>query len=248
MLIATSSGGGMNVVLIPILILAFGFGPSEAIGTAFFALTIGSVVATVRFFNKGFLDVRRGVILGAASSPGVFVGSYLSYLAEGRVFQAVLGVVVVMLAVLMVLRGRTRAQGTHGSAEAGPEARSTFAYKIDLRLGASLLFLVGVFVGFFGQGGGLVLVPVLQYLGFPIFVTLGTARIIALIAGSSALASHLAVSKVNLVYGVPIAIGAVVGGMLGVEIDAAMKANVLRLAAASLICLLGLALILETLL
>ena len=58
MLVSTVSGGGMNVVMIPVLVLAFNFGPGEAIGTSFLALTIGSVVAAFRLVR----------VLGAAGA------------------------------------------------------------------------------------------------------------------------------------------------------------------------------------
>ena len=53
MLVSTISGGGMNVVIIPILVLAFNFGPGEAIGISFFALTVESVVAAAGSSSEG---------------------------------------------------------------------------------------------------------------------------------------------------------------------------------------------------
>ena len=237
MLVSTMTGGGTNVVLIPVLILVFHFPPGEAIGTSFMALTAGSTVAAIRFFRRGHVDVRRGVLLGASAIPGVVSGSLFSFFAQDNVFQMLIGLVVIGLSATMLLRGPA-ADGLRGSPD----------YDVNMKMGAPMLFLAGVFVGVFGQGGGLVIMPVMQFLGFPIAAALGTMRIIALLMGGTAFVTRLAVAQVDVWSGLALAAGSVIGGFLGAEIGSAMKAEALRLAVAVLIGSLGVALVLEAVL
>ena len=92
MLVSTISGGGANVAMLPVLVLSFGLSPGDSIGTAFLALVLGSSAAALRFFKKGHLDVKRGLILGAATIPGTVLGSLISYLSEGIPLEIPFGV------------------------------------------------------------------------------------------------------------------------------------------------------------
>lgn len=240
MIVSTISGGGANVVMLPILILAFGLSPGEAIGTAFLALILGSIAAAVRFLKGGHLDIKRGLILGAAIIPGTLLGSLISYLSEGIPLEIPLGIVVIGLAIMMVV------QDKRGNARQGDAAEKGVADRpVRLGLGSILLAFIGIFVGFSGQGGGLILVPTLSYIGFPIMTALGTTRLIAIIGGGTILFSRLALSQVNLFYGVALAAGTITGGFLGAELSSKLRAGPLKLFTALLIGVLGAALALS---
>lgn len=240
MLVSTISGGGTNVLIIPVLVLAFNFTPGEAIGTSFLALTVGSFVAAAKFMKEGHLDLRKGLLLGASTVPGVVAGSYLSYLAEGVAFTVLLGLVIIALAVTMAVRSPASGLGP----EAGDRRGS---HNITAWTSLVLMVSVGFFIGFFGQGGGLILVPLLQFIGLPIVATLGTVRVIALLAGGSGFLARLAVLQVNLPYGVALAAGTGLGGFLGAKVSVSMRAKGLRITAAVLIAVLGLLLVLSQL-
>lgn len=238
MLVATISGGGANVVMVPILILTYGLSPGAAIGTAFLALIVGSVAAAIRFFKKGQLNVKNGVILGLAFIPGSVLGSLISFLSEGISLEIPLGVIVIGLAVMMVVRDR---QGSlpKGNALVNGDKRPRMG------LASILLTSIGVFVGFSGQGGGLILIPVLRYAGFSIVAALGMARLVAIIGGGAIFFSRLALSQVDLLYGLALAVGTTAGGFLGVEMSSKLKGGSLRLVTAILIGALGVALTLS---
>lgn len=239
MFISTISGGGSNVILIPILILGFHFNPGEAIGTSFLALTSGSLVSGMTFFRKGYVSVKKGSLLGLASIPGVLAGSIFSYQADKRAFGILLGFVVIALAVLMILYPRLIARQSKAIHQKDPEHAVVQHSQVDLRTSSILVAGIGFFVGFFGQGGGLVLTPLLQFLGFPILVSLGTARLISIFIGGSALVTRLAVEQVNITFGIALAIGTMIGGFLGVEFSSKLRTEIVKWVVASIIVILG---------
>lgn len=241
MLVSTISGGGLNVVMIPILVLAYGLSPGQAIGTMFLALTVGTFVAAVKFTKEGHVDLRNGIVLGVTTVPGVVAGSYLSYLAEGPAFGVLLGAVIVALAVLMAVRPPA------SSLAAGREERGA-KYSVNMRAGVPLMVSIGFFIGFFGQGGGLLLVPALQFIGLPVVATLGTVRVIAFLTGGTGFLARLAVFQVNVVYGAALAVGTSLGGFLGAKVSVTVRVQVLRVTVAVVIAFLGVLLILSQLL
>lgn len=247
MLVSTISGGGNNVILIPVLILAFNFSPNVAIGTSFLALIPGTIVSAVEFYRKRRIDIRRGLLLGLASIPGVITGSLLASVAQDTAFKIVLALVIIGLSILMLFRDRLVSRTMSEKATNGTLKGSAGSqdYKVNLKIGFLILLLVGFFVGIFGQGGGLVVIPILLFLGFPILVSLGTTRLIALLVGVTALAVRLGEAQVNMTFGLALAIGAMVGGFLGVEFSSYFRAGVLRWVVTALIASLGVLMLLQ---
>ena len=233
--------------MIPVLNLAFHFAPGDAIGTSFLALTVGSIVSGMRFFRKGYLDLKRGITLGLAVVPGVLTGSVFSFLAQDRTFKILLGLVVISLSILMIRRNRhVQRRASDGAHTGFPSSISSQKYEIDLRKGSVLMASIGIFVGLFGQGGGLVLMPVMQFLGFPVIVALGTARFISIFLGATSFFTRLAVAQVDISAGVSLAIGTVVGGFLGVEFSSSLRADLMKWIVAIMIAIMGVLLLVES--
>jgi len=89
------------------------------------------------------------------------------------------------------------------------------------------------------------MVPILQYLGFPILLAIGTIRLIVIIMGGSALLLRVATAQVGLVTGLALAAGTAIGGFLGTRISIKLNARILKYLAALLIGLLGVFLLLQ---
>lgn len=241
MLLSTISGGGSNVILVPVLILAFAASPGSAIGTSFFAVTFGNLAAISMFSSNGKVDYKWGLILGGVGLPGVIVGSLATSLVQEVLFKFLLGIVVVTIASLMLIRS-SRARPPNGN---GGHQNSKEGYTVRSKY-VPLFFATGIFVGMFGAGGGLVLMPLTLFIGLPVVIALGTMRVVGLIMGAAALLTRLGLAQVDLELGFVLALGAIFGGILGVRISLGVEARKLRQIVALLILFLGIALLLES--
>jgi uncharacterized membrane protein YfcA len=76
---------------------------------------------------------------------------------------------------------------------------------------------VGALTGFFGVGGGFMIVPVLTlFLGFTFRRAVATSLVILTLTGLSALASHLAVgAEVNVPLTVSLSVSTAIGALIG---------------------------------
>jgi uncharacterized membrane protein YfcA len=143
----TVIGAGGGFVLIPGLVLLFGFSGVEAVGTGAVALGVIGATGAVAYDRKGLVD--RDVALAFALTA-VPVAMFSSWQLAGRVdsdlFIAVLGFLLIALAVfvLVVHLGRGPVQPER-PARRGPLAA----------MGAA----IGLMSGMFAVGGGLVTVP-----------------------------------------------------------------------------------------
>ncbi|MEM0118002.1 MAG: sulfite exporter TauE/SafE family protein [Conexivisphaerales archaeon] len=240
MLVSTLTGGGTNVILVPFLILIYHFPAGEAIGTAFLALLAGSIIAALGFIAKGQAKVRLGILLGLLTVPGILLGTLLSAITQEELFRLSLGIVILALSFLV-------AKGRHGEKDnLSSDVQQHVTNLPNLKLASVLFVATGFFIGFFGQGGGLLLLPVMQFAGFSFLQTLGTLRIIAMIISATAFSSRLAIAQVNLTIGVFLALGTIAGGFLGARIATSANITLLKYLAAALIASLGVALIVET--
>lgn len=76
-MIAGFFGVGGGIVIIPILMLGFGYAPSMAIGTSLVALLLPfSLLAVLQYYRMGKIGPEN-IKVGLMISIGLFFGSYL---------------------------------------------------------------------------------------------------------------------------------------------------------------------------
>lgn len=185
-------GAGGSILTVPALIYGLGLGVREAV-PASLAL-VGSIAATgaVTHYRQG--TVRLGVALrfGAAGVIGALIGARLNQLVPPRTLLSLFALVMMAAAVSLARRdaGRSGAgAGTEGLGQHDPRF-DHHPHWIKLTL---VGFGVGLMTGFFGVGGGFVIVPSLALLlGLPTRQAVGTSLVVIVINCLAGLVGHLA--------------------------------------------------------
>ncbi len=77
---------------------------------------------------------------------------------------------------------------------------------------------VGIFASFTGLGGGLLMVPILLYLGFTAQKAVGTSFLGILVIAVSALIAHNKLANVDYKYGILLGLGGIVGAQIGARL------------------------------
>lgn len=240
----TIAGGGQGILLVPALILLFSFSPSSAVGTNFLAGVAGSLSSMLSYSRERVVDYKVGTALGVAAIPGVMIGSIATNEVPATLFDPVLGSVVIALAMLLFLGPELQKNSARGGV--GQKImEEEKAHGINWRLAVPLVFLMGVFAGAFGSGGGLILTPILLFAGLPIFYAVGTNRLAAVIYVTAGVFFKSYLGQVSLDFGLWLVIGAAVGGVIGARIVKLQKSSTLKKLVAFLISILGLFLILQ---
>jgi uncharacterized membrane protein YfcA len=237
-LVVGAVGGGGAILALPVLVYVLG----EDVGPASTASLI--VVAIAAGVGAGALALRGHVCWRVALTFALpaAAGSLLGTLANTAVSDAalILAFVPVMLVAAVATWHR-----------AGHEHSDDAGRCPDVRAGRVVCASVGVglLTGFFGVGGGFLIVPVLTlWLGFSFRRAVATSLVIITLTGCAALASHLAIgASVDL--GVTIALalatgaGALVGSLFAQRVPQAMLGR----AFAVVVALLALFLLVDTL-
>lgn len=157
-------GGGGSILATPLLLYVVGVrDPHVAIGTSALAVSANAFANLLPHARAGHVRWRAAFVFAAAGVLGAWLGSTLGKAMDGHRLLALFALLMLVVAVLM-LRGR------HGGA----------VDRYPLPHSVSRLAAVGVgaggLSGFFGIGGGFLVVPGLMFAsGMEIINAIGTS-------------------------------------------------------------------------
>ena len=214
--------GGCSVML-PIIHFWMGYPAPIAVGTTLFAVIFTALSGGYGHLIQRNLDVRAVLWLGGAGIVGVVLGSWLFTLLTGHtaLLGLILGLIFLWPAVRMIREGI----GQWGMPQRGGNVISAPAWGLGI-----FGFVVGIATGVAGLGGGYALVPGLIYLfGAPVYVTMGSSLAtmipLAVVGGGIKLAQGF----VDLMTGLLLAGGTIVGAQVGAAIIKRFKPATLKL-------------------
>ena len=144
-------GGGGSILAVPLLVYVVGVdNPHLAIGTSAVAVASNAAANVAMHARAGNVKWRCAALFAAAGSAGALAGSTLGKLVDGQHLLALFALLMIVVGALM-LRGRAR------TGDAGVRlSRENLPRLLGLGL------LAGLLSGFFGIGGGFLIVPALM--------------------------------------------------------------------------------------
>jgi len=157
-------GGGGSIVATPLLLYAVGLPPHVAIGTGALAVSTNALVNFGGHARAGNVRWAVAALFAATGAAGALAGSTL-----GKAFDG--GRLILMFAALMLVIGALMLRPRRdGEAAPVPMTKGVAAKIAAMGLG------VGLVAGFFGIGGGFLIVPGLVLAtGMPTINAIGTS-------------------------------------------------------------------------
>ncbi len=193
-------GGGGSILTVPALVYLLGQDPRAATTGSLLIVGITALVGMVAHHQAGRVRLVQGLVFGVLGTAGAYLGSRLSATVPPSVLLAAFSVLMLVVAAMMVLRRRAQLRAAAGGeVEAGSpngpalQVRPTLVSDClrVLRV-VAVASAVGLLTGFFGVGGGFVVVPALVLaLGFTMPVAVGTSLLVIAINSASALLSRM---------------------------------------------------------
>ncbi|GGO99183.1 sulfite exporter TauE/SafE family protein [Stakelama pacifica] len=177
-------GGGGSILAVPLLVYVVGVGSAhEAIGTAAVAVAANALASLIGHAKAGRVKWRCAMVFAASGMVGAALGAELGKAFDGKRLLALFGLLMIGVGVSM-LRGRR--------AMAAPDIRLTrdSAAQLLPRL-IPIGFGVGLAAGFFGIGGGFLIVPGLIFAtAMPLSYAIGTSLVAVSALGMTTAASY----------------------------------------------------------
>ncbi len=160
-------GGGGSILAVPLMVYLVGVpNPHIAIGTSALAVAANAAAGVINHARSGTVKWRCALIYASAGIVGAYGGSTVGKNFDGQKLLFLFAIVMVLVGILM-LRGR-RDPGNPGA-----ECNRANAPKV-LSFGLG----TGMFSGFFGIGGGFLIVPgLIASTGMPILNAVGSSLV-----------------------------------------------------------------------
>ena len=225
-------GGGGSILAVPLMVYVVGVpAPHVAVGTSAFAVAANAAGNLLAHARRGNVIWRCALIYSAAGILGAFVGSGLGKALDG---EKLLFLFALLMGVVGVLMFRSRRNpGTPGATCNREKAPKVLAY------GAA----TGAFSGFFGIGGGFLIVPgLVASTGMPILNAIGSSLVAVTAFGLTTAISYAFSGLVDWPLAAVFIGGGLVGGLVGTRLAGLLSAGrgVLHIAFAGLIILVAL--------
>lgn len=195
-------GGGGSILAVPVLVYLLGQSPHQATAASLLVVGIAAVAGATAHARAGRVRLKEGAVFGILGIAGSFLGSRASAAVPADVLLAGFGVLMLAAAAAMITRRRARTHASSpdpdrdgdvpGKPEPGrPADRRPSSGGRHPLLVATAATGVGLLTGFFGVGGGFVVIPALVLiLGFDMPAAVGTSLVVIAINSAAALASR----------------------------------------------------------
>lgn len=195
-------GGGGSILTVPALVYVLGQNPHGATTASLVVVGATALAGALAHLRAGRVRLREGAVFGSLGIAGSVVGSRLSASISPSALLAGFSVLMLVAATAMIIRTRRQASpsnpprtvsgldSAHGAAAAvAPTATLTRPHVGLLVVTASG---VGLLTGFFGVGGGFVVVPALVLvMRFDMAEAVATSLVVIAINSAASLVARI---------------------------------------------------------
>jgi uncharacterized protein len=198
-------GGGGSILAVPLMVYVVGVAePHVAIGTSAIAVAANAAINLSNHARGGTVIWSCALIFAAAGMAGAFGGSILGKMVDGQKLLALFALVMIVIALLM-LKTRSRI--------GLPDVKASMS---NMPAIAGLGLATGTMSGFFGIGGGFLIVPALMLAtGMPIMNAVSSSLVAVTAFGLTTAASYAWSGLVSWALAGLFVAGGIAGGLAG---------------------------------
>ncbi len=214
-------GGGGSILAVPALVYAAGQDAKHATTTSLVLVALTAAIGIVPHLRAGRVRVAAGTVFGLAGVGGSLLGSRWNTAADPDALLLAFSGLMMIAAVAMWRRSRASAPRPAPravGAAAAPVLPHTTVH-LDLATVGKVVAAgtgVGLLTGFFGVGGGFVIVPALVLaLRFTMPEAVGTSLLVIAINAVVALSTRLQSGTIEWKTVIPFTIASLVGVVIG---------------------------------
>lgn len=237
-------GLGGGAIIVPLLTLVFGVNIRVAIGAAIVSVIATSSGAAIAYVKDHLSNVRIGMFLEMGTVTGAISGALLTTVLPDKVLFVLFGLLLGYSAYSMVKKRKE----LHGIIKA--VKRDKIAQKLNLSgiykdeiektstyyeahrslAGLGLMYLAGCLSALLGIGSGALKVPAMDLImGLPIKVSTSTSNFMIGVTAAASAGIYFLRGYVNPILSAPVAIGILIGALIGTRLLGKITANRLRI-------------------
>jgi uncharacterized protein len=235
-------GLGGGIIVVPALTLIYGIDIRYAIGASIVSVIATSSGAAAAYVREGMTNLRTAMLLEIGTTAGAISGAFLAGIVQGHWLYLIFGVVLAGSAVAMLRRARGAQHPAppdawadrlqlHGAYFDESRHREVEYRVAHTRLGLFLMYLAGAVSGLLGIGSGALKVPALDLaMRLPIKVSTATSNFMIGVTAAASAGVYFARGDIDPFIAGPVALGVVLGAVIGSRVLARIENRWLRLA------------------
>jgi uncharacterized membrane protein YfcA len=177
---------------VPALVYGLGLPVKQAVPASLVLVGLIAAIGAVTHFRKGALRLDVALRFGGAGIAGAVAGARLSSLVDGRLLLILFAVLMLVAAVSLARRDLAKPAPPPSHPRRPPAWGRVYVAGLG----------VGTLTGFFGVGGGFIIVPALALLvGLPTREAVATSLVVIVINCAAGLLGHLTAEEATLPMG-----------------------------------------------
>lgn len=248
-------GGGLFIV--PSL-LFFGLytstihviSPQVAVGTSLVVIIFTGLSSTLAYMKQNNIDYKSGLLFFLGSGPGGIAGAWVNKFLDMQSFFLYFGSFMILLSLILMIEGRLKPipsekiKGIKKSYLDPDGVEYFYGYRPSIAIIIS--FIVGLFSGLFGIGGGSLMVPAMILLfRFPTHTAIATSMFMIFFSAIVGSIAHISLGNVDWMYTLALIPGAWFGGKAGALLSQKLSGNMLVIILRIILIVLGIRLIFQ---
>ncbi|HZQ80847.1 MAG TPA: sulfite exporter TauE/SafE family protein [Gaiellaceae bacterium] len=240
--VGTLVGAGGGFLLTPVLLIVYPHDSAQTLTSiSLFAVWANSTSGSIAYARQKRIDVRSGLVFGAATLPGAIGGAVAVAYVPRHAFDAVMAAALAAVAVWISVHREGR-RPRPGTPRVLVDAAGTeWHYRVPVVRGAVYSLAVGFASSFLGIGGGVFHVPILVAgLGFPTHIATATSHFVLAQMSAAGVITHLVQGSYRVGHGLrrslALGVGVAVGAQFGARASTRVSGVLIeRLLAAGLV-------------
>ncbi len=202
-------GGGGSILAVPLLLYGVGVSSAhQAIGTSAVAVALSAFATMLGQLKSGLIKWPCALVFSASGIVASHFGAQLALTIPSHNLMIYFGILMMIVGILMLIRKNV---------EGDPDVKLNLATAKRMApwlIGSGLF--VGSLAGFFGIGGGFLIVPAMMFAtGMPITNAIATSLVAITVFGLSTAASYASAGEVDWRIAAFFVGGGVIGSWIG---------------------------------
>ncbi|MFP3231199.1 MAG: sulfite exporter TauE/SafE family protein [Acidilobus sp.] len=248
-------GGGGSILAVPLLLYLVGLSsiPNAAhvaLGTTALAVGINAYINSYMHLRKKNVAPKVGTVFAGVGLIGALLGTYLGHITPGESLLLYFAIAMIVLGVYIGFFRHAASAGSREEVDRVLEAASRCP-KLTRRVTtivAASGFLVGLISGYFGIGGGFLIVPALMFSsGLCIARAIGTSLLSVGTFGVASGLEYAVYGDTLFIISALYVVGGVLGGYAGTGLAVKAPKKTLQRAYGIIIVLVGIYMIFKVL-
>ena len=239
-LLLGATGGGGSLIAIPLLVYVVGIPVQKATALSLIVVGYSALFGAWRESQHQNVHFTAAILFSVTGMIGAWFGAQGHQLISESLVLLLFGNLLVIISLLNFWQ---QPHSDTSSIETGCSqnfSRRCASKALVIGLG------VGLLTGFFGVGGGFLIVPALMMLmAFPIRLAIGTSFLIISLISLGGVLGHLKMAHLDLLLTSLLLVGSFVGLWIGSQLTRQISTTHLRKIVAVVIGIVGLGLVLD---